>query len=46
MFFAKGFEVKFAGILHNGSFFDVYLNGEHVFLHLVFFGGIEIYGTQ
>ncbi len=45
VFFAKGFEVEFAGVLYDGSFFIVDFDGEHVFLDLVFFSSVEVEGA-
>ena len=46
VFFAKGFEVEFAGVLYDGSFFVVDFDGEHAFLYLIFFGGVEVEGAK
>lgn len=45
VFFAKGFEVEFSGVLYHGFFCVMNFDGEHVFRHLVFFVGIEVEGA-
>ena len=46
VFFAKGFEVEFAGVLYDGSFYVVDFDGEHAFLYLIFFGRVEVEGAK
>ena len=42
VFFAKGFEIEFAGVLNDGLFFVIDLDGENVFSHLMFFCRVEV----
>ena len=46
MFFAKGFEIEFAGVLNDGFFLIIDLNGKHMLLHLILFGSVEIERAQ
>lgn len=42
VFFAKGFEIEFAGVLNDGLFLVIDLDGENVFSHLIFFGRVQV----